>query len=140
MRNYKIEHKGFSSYKPSTRTVKSLTNLKNMQSKKGILRHHHLDKKITLSELRNWVDPISLETVSNISFNEQKYLIKIGPQIYDARQLFERMQYDFDNMEDSKVGVGFGISPTRVAYNSVQFQKVSCPNRHIKGMISQVNH
>ena len=137
MRNYGKEYKGFTSYKPQQKIMKTQEEMKNIRSKKGVLRHHLLDKKISLSELKNWVDSFSLDTIENISFNEQKYLIKIGEQIYDARQLLERLQYDFDTMTESKIGSGFGVAPTTVPYNNVQFQNII---RRSKGLLPKPAH
>ena len=53
-----------------------------------VKRHHDLDKNITNEDLLHYKDPISLQNYKNITLDDQKYLVKINKQIYDARLLF----------------------------------------------------
>ena len=91
-------------------------------------RNPLLDNKITNEELKNETDPLTLNNFKDYTYNNQKYLIKIGSQIYDARSLINSVKSNLDTT--ARAGKGYGQNPiTRVAFTERQFNKILSRSR-----------
>jgi hypothetical protein len=91
-------------------------------------RNPLIDNKITNDDLKNETDPLTLNNFKDYTYNNQKYLIKIGSQIYDARSLIESVKSNLQTT--AREGKGYGQNPiTRVAFTERQFNKILSRSR-----------